>query len=120
MRFPEDSKCPGRRPKAIKERRLAGPLGLSSHGIKSDNDAALLCEKGLELDFILAHGRDRVDAIECKWDPAAFDPAALKTFRSHYPHGRNFLITPSGAPAHARRFGDLEVTVGGLVDLVQV
>ncbi|MDR3671475.1 MAG: ATP-binding protein [Holophaga sp.] len=69
---------------------------------------------GREVDFLLVHGRDRVDAIECKWDPAALDPRGLKVFREQYPAGRNFLVTPSGLPAHVRRFGTLEVRVCGL------
>jgi hypothetical protein len=66
---------------------------------------------GHEVDFILARGRDQVDAVECKWDPGAFDSHALKLFRSYYPRGRNFLVTPSGAPAYTRSYGDLEVRV---------
>ncbi len=66
---------------------------------------------GREVDFILARSRDQVDAIECKWDPGAFDSQALKQFRSHYPQGRNFLVTPSGTPGHTRRYGDLEVRI---------
>jgi uncharacterized protein len=68
-------------------------------------------KSGCEVDFVLAHRRDRVDAIECKWEARAFDSAALKVFRSAYPKGRNFLVSPSSTPAHIRRFGDLEVTV---------
>jgi len=66
---------------------------------------------GHEMDFVLAHRRDAVDAIECKWDPGAFDPAALKLFRSYYPKGRNYLVTPSGEPAYDRRYGNLAVRV---------
>lgn len=66
---------------------------------------------GREVDFILAHRRDEVDAIECKWNPDTLDPAALKLFRSYYPLGRNYLVTPSGDPAHTRRFGDTELRV---------
>jgi predicted AAA+ superfamily ATPase len=66
---------------------------------------------GHEMDFVLAHRRDAVDAIECKWDPGAFDPAALKLFRSYYPEGRNYLVTPSGEPAYDRRYGNLAVRV---------
>jgi hypothetical protein len=66
---------------------------------------------GHEVDFVLAHRRDAVDALECKWDASAFDPVSLKVFRSYYPHGRNFLVTPLAGPAYSRRFGDLEVRV---------
>jgi uncharacterized protein len=66
---------------------------------------------GREIDFILAHRRDEVDAIECKWDPRSFDSAALQLFRRYYPKGRNFLVTPSSDPGYAKEFGDLEVRV---------
>jgi hypothetical protein len=74
-------------------------------------------KKGREVDFIRVHGRDRVDAIECKWDPAALDPAGLRAFRSHHPAGLNLLVAPTALPSHPRRFGDLEVRVCGLEDL---
>lgn len=66
---------------------------------------------GREVDFVLSRRRDEVDAIECKWDPAAFDPSALGVFREAYPHGRNYLVTPSGDPAYVRSFRRLEVRV---------
>jgi len=66
-------------------------------------------KKGHEIDFVIVHDRDAVDAIECKWDPTAFDPGALAAFRELHPHGRNFLVAPGASPAYRRRFGDLEV-----------
>ena len=66
---------------------------------------------GREVDFILARNRDEVDAIECKWDPASFDCSALKLFRTFYPNGRNYLVTPSGDPAYLKRFGSIHVQV---------
>lgn len=66
---------------------------------------------GREVDFVLARRRDAVDAIECKWNPGEFDAEALRVFRSYYPKGRNYLVTPSGDPAYAKRFGSLQVRV---------
>jgi predicted AAA+ superfamily ATPase len=68
-------------------------------------------KSGREVDFVLARRRDAVDAIECKWNPAAFDRSALEVFRGFYPKGRNFLVTPSGDPAYTKRFGELEVRI---------
>jgi len=68
-------------------------------------------KNGHELDFVLAHRRDAVDVLECKWDANVFDAAALHLFRGYYPHGRNFLVTPSGDPPYSTRYGDLEVRV---------
>jgi predicted AAA+ superfamily ATPase len=66
---------------------------------------------GREVDFVLVRSRDRVDAIECKWNPAELDPVPLRTFRAHYPKGQNYLVTPHEGPAYARRFGPLVLSV---------
>ncbi len=65
---------------------------------------------GREIDFVLAHRRDEVDAIECKWDARSFDSTALQVFRGYYPKGRNFLVTPSSDLGYLRQFGKLEVS----------
>lgn len=66
---------------------------------------------GREVDFVLAHRRDEVDVIECKWDARSFDRTSLEVFRSYYPKGRNFLVTPSATPGYNKASGDLEVRV---------
>lgn len=66
---------------------------------------------GREVDFVLVRGRNRIDAVECKWDATAFDPASLTVFRSHYPVGRNYLVAPLSGPPYSRRVGKLEVIV---------
>ena len=68
-------------------------------------------KSGREVDFVIARRRDEVHAIECKWDPGAFDSAALQVFRGYYPKGRNTLVTPSGDPSYNRRYGKLEVRI---------
>jgi len=68
-------------------------------------------KQGRQIDFVLARRRDEVDVIECKWDPGAFDASALTVFRSFYPKGRNFLVTPSSEPGYLKRFGAHEVRV---------
>ena len=68
-------------------------------------------KQGRAVDFVMARGRDEVDVIECKWNSAAFDRAALDVFRSHYPKGRNYLVSPSGASGHTKQFGSHEVRV---------
>jgi predicted AAA+ superfamily ATPase len=68
-------------------------------------------KSGCEVDFVLTRRRDEVDAIECKWDPGAFDASAIRVLRRYYPQGRNYLVTPSGDPAYNKRYGDLAVRV---------
>jgi len=53
-----------------------------------------------EVDFVVPRGRDTVDAIECKWNPAAHETRGLKAFRSQYPKGRNFLVSPLSGPSY--------------------
>ena len=68
-------------------------------------------KSGREVDFVIEHRRDEVDAIECKWNPAAFDAGALETFRKYYPNGRNYLVSPSGDPGFERQYGTVQVRV---------
>jgi hypothetical protein len=68
-------------------------------------------KQGREVDFVLAHGRHEVDAVECKWTAGAFDPSALQVFRGRYPAGKNYLVTPSGEPPYDRRFGKMSVRI---------
>jgi uncharacterized protein len=68
-------------------------------------------KSGREIDFVIPRRRDEVDAIECKWNPEAFDASSLRLFRSCYPKGRNYLVTPSGERGHVRRLGGLEIRV---------
>jgi uncharacterized protein len=64
---------------------------------------------GREVDFVRPRGRDAVDAYECKWSTDDFDPSALKTFRTYYPRGENYLLTPSTDVAHRRSVRGLEI-----------
>jgi hypothetical protein len=66
---------------------------------------------GREVDFVIAQNRDEVDAIECKWDPAEFDAAALRAFRNYYPKGKNYLLSPLSVAGYPKLAGDLEVFV---------
>jgi hypothetical protein len=50
-----------------------------------------------------------VDAIECQWDPGAFDSGALQVCHRWYPHSRNDLLSPSVPTPHWRRSGELEI-----------
>lgn len=66
---------------------------------------------GREVDFVIPRSRDEVDAIECKWDPAEFDATALRLFRTYYPRGGNYVLSPISGPGYPKRAGGLEVFV---------
>lgn len=66
---------------------------------------------GREVDFVVVRTRDEVDAIECKWDPAEFDSAGLKAFRSFHPKGKNYLVSPLNIPSYLKRSDSMEIKV---------
>lgn len=66
---------------------------------------------GREIDFVMQRSRDEIDAIECKWDPTQFDPASLKLFRSYYPRGSNYLLSPLSVDGYFKQVSELEVYV---------
>lgn len=55
-----------------------------------------------EVDFVAPRGRDVVDAIECKWQPDAFETRGLKAFREQYPRGKNYAVSPLNGPPYER------------------
>lgn len=67
-----------------------------------------------EVDFVVPHSRDRIDAIECEWNPDAFDAEALNTFRLHYPNGHNYVVSPHLTSSYTRRMKNLTVTFSPL------
>ncbi len=66
---------------------------------------------GHEVDFVIARSRDRVDVIECKWDPRQFDPAGMAVFRSYYPNGSNYVVGPLNGDGYVKTYSNLEVHV---------
>ena len=66
---------------------------------------------GREVDFVIARNREEVDAIECKWDPTQFNPEAMKLFRSYYPRGNNYVLSPLTLKGYSRKVSGLNVYV---------
>lgn len=64
---------------------------------------------GREIDFVIARNREEVDAVECKWDPTKFDPAAIKLFRTYYPRGNNYLLSPLTIPGYPKKLSGLDI-----------
>jgi hypothetical protein len=63
------------------------------------------------VDFVIPGEKGGVDAIECEWDPEEFDPAGLKLFRSRYPEGRNYVLSPRSKPGWEKHVAGLDVNV---------
>ncbi len=71
-------------------------------------------KSGREIDFVVRRPGGRVDAVEAKLSPDAYDGAALEVFRRLYPQGDDYVVSPmSGESFRARRRGRL-VTFCGL------
>ena len=66
-------------------------------------------KSGREVDFVIKGSRQQTDAIECKINPDHFDPAHLTTFRSLYPEGKNYVLSPNIKSPYQRRYGQLKV-----------
>ena len=64
-----------------------------------------------EVDFVIRRERDRLDLIECKNDPARVSTSAIKAFRSRYPQGDNYVVSPVAKQSYRVRRGDLVLTI---------
>jgi len=62
-----------------------------------------------EVDFVVKRTSRAVDAIECKINPDRFDPANLLAFRSLYPSGDNFVVSPFVKRPFQRRLEKLNI-----------
>ena len=51
-------------------------------------------KSGREIDFVIKESEQQIHAIECKMNPDRFDPKSLIAFRSLYPNGNNYIISP--------------------------
>lgn len=74
-------------------------------------------KSGREIDFVVKEQRQRVHAIECKIDPEQFEPKSLLAFRSLYPKGENYLISPKIKMAYTRKHKNLMLNYCSLSNL---
>jgi uncharacterized protein len=65
-------------------------------------------EKKNEIDFILNNGSS-ITAIECKFDYNKFNPKAMHVFRSVYPIGKNYVLSPNIKNSFLKKFDSIEV-----------
>ncbi len=61
-------------------------------------------KSGREVDFVVRGPGQQADAIECKINPDHFDPANLMVFRSLYPEGKNYVLSPNIKSPYQRRY----------------
>ncbi|MYC66214.1 MAG: ATP-binding protein [Acidobacteriia bacterium] len=75
---------------------------------------------GREVDFVIRREGNRVDALECKINPDHLNRSALSAFRSLYPEGRNYIVSPAVRQHYSTRERGLTVTVCDTPDLADV
>ena len=68
-------------------------------------------KSGRELDFVIRRETGAVDLVECEIDPYALDPEPVELFRSRYPAGGNYIVTPVESAPYRIRNGSLTFTV---------
>lgn len=66
-------------------------------------------KSGREIDFIIKRSGQRIDAIECKISEEQFDNKSFFMFRSLYPEGNNFVISPFNKISYKRIHHNLEI-----------
>jgi predicted AAA+ superfamily ATPase len=64
-----------------------------------------------EVDFVVERSGGRVDAIEAKINPDAFDIDCLRAFRELYPCGDNLLVCPFVKEAYFMKKGPFDICV---------
>ncbi len=73
-----------------------------------------------EVDFVVRHTRDRVDTIECKINPDRFNTVPVETFRSIYPDGENYIVSPHLKSAYRIRRNNIIHTVCTVKELIRL
>ena len=71
-------------------------------------------KNGREIDFIIERSEDRLDTMEAKINPGAFDGNNLAAFRRLYPEGRDYLLCPHVKQTYALSRAGRTVTVCGV------
>ena len=70
-----------------------------------------------EVDFVVRRGQGRVDVVECKVNPDRLGTIAIETFRSLYPEGDNYIVSPAVKKPYRIRRGGRVMTVCTTRDL---
>jgi hypothetical protein len=77
-------------------------------------------KSGREVDFVMKGRGQQAKAIECKINPDHFDPANLTFFRSLYPEGENYVLSPNIKSSYQRRYGKLPVRFISINQLFEI
>lgn len=73
-----------------------------------------------EIDFVLVDEKKEPLTIECKWSASKFTPSNLKSFRRHYPEGKNFVVSTDIDRSYQRDYDGIKVSFVSLPSLLEV
>lgn len=62
-----------------------------------------------EVDFIYEQDNENIHIIECNWNPEDFEINGIKAFRSNYPNGKNYFISPKVLTTHERIYNNIQI-----------
>jgi len=74
---------------------------------------------GHEIDFIYIRRGASPVTIECKWSADQFDAAALRSFRTVYPRGDNYVVAEDVGRPYEREYHGLKLKFVSLRNLIQ-
>jgi predicted AAA+ superfamily ATPase len=87
--------------------------GLQSRNIRYWRD-----KHGHEVDFVIARPGKSPLAIECKWSASDFDATNLRSFRTEYANGDNYIIAQDVRRLFQRTYGPVRAEFVSLSDLM--
>jgi len=70
-----------------------------------------------EVDFVIRRTGDRIDLVECKINPGSVEADAVRAFRSRYPAGNDYVVSPAVKRPYRLRRGDRVLTACAPQDL---
>ncbi len=77
-------------------------------------------KQGREVDFVLLQNRNiEPICIECKWNSKYFDVKNIQVFRSRYPEGKNYVVSPYILEPYEKKHADIIVSYVSLKDLIK-
>jgi uncharacterized protein len=73
---------------------------------------------GHEVDFVYVRRGHPPIAIECKWSADGFEPAALRSFATHYPKAECLVVCQDVGASTTRHYGTLKINFVSLESLI--
>ena len=62
-----------------------------------------------EIDFVIKREEGLIDIVECKINPEQLNIKSILVFRSIYPYGNNYIVSPNIKETYKRKYDDLTI-----------